>query len=214
MEAGVGPQNVAVDVGGGPGTHAAAWTALGALAVVVDPSPDMNRLARDAFPDLSVIRAPAERLPLRDDVATLVYFHLSIHHTRWRDALDEAVRVVAAGGTIEVITLGSAHHRQSMMQRWFPRIPELDEARFPEPDLMAAHLRSLGGAVTTEQTRQTKRRPARDWVAAVRDRFVSTLQLLEDVEIEDGLDRMIEATPDLDADLEYDMIWDRITARF
>jgi ubiquinone/menaquinone biosynthesis C-methylase UbiE len=213
-EAGLGPGKVGLDVGGGPGWHAARWMAMGADAIVVDPSADMNRLAREAFPDLPVVRAGAERLPFRSDSATLIYFHLSIHHTPWRQALVEAQRVVAPGGRVEVITLGPDHHRASMLARWFDRIADLDIARFPAPRAIAADLERLGGVVTMSQTEQVKRRRASEWIEAVRARFISTLQFLDDDEIEEGLARMMAATPDLSADVEYSMIWDRVSARF
>lgn len=184
------------------------------LSIVVDPSPDMNRLARSAFPDLPVVCAAAERLPFREGVATLVYFHLSIHHTAWQIALEEAVRVAASGGTVAVMTLGPDHHARSMLQRWFPRVAELDRARFPDPAAIAAHLEELGGEVTVDRTVQTKHRRTGDWVEAVRARFVSTLQQLSDEEMEAGLARIASAHPDEDAALGYVMLWDEIVARF
>lgn len=205
---------MALDIGGGPGEHAATWVAEGAQAVVVDPSPDMNRLARSVSAGVAVVRAGAEALPFRDGVATLAYFHLSIHHTRWRSALDESVRVVTPGGTVAVMTLGPDHHAGSMLRRWFPRVAELDLATFPDPAAIASHLDDLGGTVSMNRTIQTKRRPVGDSVAAVRARFVSTLQKLTDDEMQAGLARIAAAYPDDDASLEYVMRWDEITARF
>ncbi len=101
-----------------------------------------------------------------------------------------------------------------MLARWFDRIAELDIARFPEPTSLASELERLGAVVTTTRSIQRKARRAAEWIAAVRAGFVSTLQLLDDDEIESGLARMVAATPDLDADVEYLMIWDRISARF
>ena len=75
-------------------------------------------------------------------------------------------------------------------------------------------LERLGGTVIHTQTVQAKRRPVRAWIDAVRARFVSTLQMLSDQEIEDGLGRLVASTPDLDVDLEYTMIWERLSARF
>lgn len=206
---------VALDVGGGPGEHAARWAEeIGAQAVVVDPSPDMNRRCRLGFPSLAVVRAEAERLPFGDDVARLAYFHLSIHHTVWRQALAEAARVVEPGGTVAVMTLGPDHHERSMLQRWFPRVSELDMARFPDPVDLVGNLEELGATVEMIRTIQVKRRRTGDWIDAVRARFVSTLQLLTDEELEAGLDRIAMVHPDDDAPLEYEMLWDEITARF
>ena len=173
----------------------------------------MNRLVVDADRRLHVVRAAAEQLPFADECVDLAYFHLSIHHTRWRAAIAEAVRVVKPGGVVEVITLGPAHHTQSNLAKWFPSVPELDVVRFPDPVVIATELGAYGALVDTSIEVQHKTPRARDWIAAVEARFVSTLQLLDDDEITTGLERMRDATPDLDGNLEYDMIWDRISAR-
>lgn len=201
-------------MGGGPGSHAAEWATTGATAVVVDPSPDMNRLAGRRTPGLPVVRARAEALPFRTHCARLVYFHLSIHHTRWREAMTEAARVVAPGGMVAVMTLGPDHHETSLLQRLYPKVAELDRVRFPDPADLGAALRVAGAEVAVERVVQTKRRRTGDLVTAVRGRFVSTLQMLHDAEIEAGLNRLTEAHPDPDAILEYTLLWDEITARF
>jgi ubiquinone/menaquinone biosynthesis C-methylase UbiE len=205
---------VALDVGGGPGAHAAQWASAGARAIVVDPSSDMNQLALAEHPGLPVVRARAESLPFRTGCAALVYFHLSIHHTSWRVALAEATRVVRPNGTVAVMTLGPAHHDSSMLQRWFPRVAVLDRGRFPDPADLVAELSRAGADVAVERVVQTKRRRTGDWVAAVEARFVSTLQMLDDEEIEMGLAAMAARHPDADAQLAYPMVWEEITARF
>lgn len=206
----MGPARVGLDIGGGPGEHTVAWSALGALAVVVDPAGAMNRLAASA--GRVVVCARAEQLPFRTDSVDLAYFHLSIHHTDFVAALGEAVRVTRQGGRIEIITLGPRHHRSSFLQRWFPRVAELDAARFPDPEAIVAELTRLGCDVVATTEIEPKRRPAREWIAAVEARFVSTLQLLDDVEIAAGLDAMRSGTADLDADVAYEMVWERIGA--
>ena len=113
-----------------------------------------------------------------------------------------------------VMTLGPEHHAGSMLQRWFPRVADLDRARFPDPADLVVELQAAGGDVAVARVVQTKRRRTGDWVAAVRARFVSTLQMLDDEEIEAGLATMTAEHSDPDAPLEYPMLWDEITARF
>jgi SAM-dependent methyltransferase len=138
---------------------------------------------------VTVVRARSQQLPLKDDVASLAYFHLSIHYGDWQDALDEASRVVAPGGRVEIWTMRHDALRRSSLGRWFPRVVEIDIERFPDPELLVEHCRASGSSVAVAEVSESIVRPAREWADAVRGRFVSTLQLLDDSEIEAGLER-------------------------
>src|SRR5271166_5189721 len=105
------PADRVVDIGCGPGTavrHAARRGAArrGAAATGVDPDPAMLRLARWITalrrpPDVSWLEGRAEKLPLPDDQATVVWAISSAHH--WEDrgtGIGEAWRVLAPGGRL------------------------------------------------------------------------------------------------------------------
>jgi len=105
------PADRVVDIGCGPGTavrHAARRGAArrGAAATGVDPDPAMLRLARWITalrrpPDVSWLEGRAEKLPLPDDQATVVWAISSAHH--WQDrgtGIGEAWRVLAPGGRL------------------------------------------------------------------------------------------------------------------
>lgn len=201
---GLGVGGVAVDVGGGRGVHAAEFRAMGARAVVVDPSVDMALAARRLGVPAAV--GMGERLPLGDGVAALVYFHLSIHHGASTAMLAEARRVAAPGGTVWVWTLAAEHHRSSFLARWFPSVAEIDERRFPAPETIAEGLRARGVAgVTIGAMRQRVERRAGSWEEAVRSGFVSTLHLVDPGEIDAGLERFRAAHPDPGEVLVYDL---------
>ena len=68
----------AVDVGGGPGDHAAVWAGLAIRPIVLDPTPAMLSMARSK-PGVVPILGVAERLPFAAASVALVYYHLSIH---------------------------------------------------------------------------------------------------------------------------------------
>ena len=78
----LGEGDVGVDIGGGRGRHAAVWREFGAQAIVVDPARGMATEAA-TIQGVEVIRAAAQKLPLRSDCARLAYFHLSIHYGDW-----------------------------------------------------------------------------------------------------------------------------------
>jgi SAM-dependent methyltransferase len=198
-------------VGGGPGEHAAAWAVAGINAVVVDPSAAMLAAAK-RHQGVATVRGVSQQLPFRAGTFRLVFFHLSLHYGDWRRALDEATRVLAPGGSCWVWTLGPDHHATSMLSRWFPSIAELDRARFPDPDDVAAHLAGRG-SIERGKVREQKQRPSGEWREAVAAGFVSTLQLLEPDELDAGLRRFAEQYPDPQAPVTYEMRWDWIHLR-
>ena len=210
--AGLEPGDVAIDVGGGRGGHAAVFAARGAMAVVVDRSPVMAR--HSAAAGIPTVVADGERLPLGAGVARLVYFHLSIHHGDAVRMIGEAARVTRSGGTVWIWTLDHSHHRASFLTRWFPSVGPIDEQRFPHPDLLAEALAEEGlTAIPTIVRRDDVVRPAVEWEAAVRSGFVSTLQLIDAEELADGLERFRSAHPDPSERIEYSLLFRCVAGR-
>lgn len=93
-----------VDIGCGPGSAARAAARRGARVTGVDPAPSMLRLARAVTRNRAAItwaEGAAERLPVADGSATVVWALATVHH--WRDVtkgLAEAYRVLAPGGRL------------------------------------------------------------------------------------------------------------------
>lgn len=210
--AGLGPGAVAVDVGGGRGDHAAVLAESGARALVVDRSPAMARSCRER--GLAAVVADGRQLPLGDGSVDLVYFHLCLHYGGWPAMLAEAARVARPGGMVVAWTFSREHFRHSLLARWFPSIVPIDEARFPDPDLLVGRLWALGlEQVTQVAETETVSRSAGDWVAAVRGGFISTLQLLDPTEVEEGLARFGEEHPDPQEVLRYRLWYRGVSGR-
>ncbi len=211
QSAGLGPGKVAVDIGGGRGDHARRWLRQGAHAIVADPAAGMAReAARD--PDLWVVRAEGQALPLCDGAVSLAYFHLSIHYGDWVQALDEVERVLEPGGECWIWTMGERHHRGSFLARWFPSVGDIDTERFPDParivDRLSARFRVESGKEV-----EPKAAAAGQWRRAVEAGFVSTLQLVPPAELRDGLARFAAAYPDGEEVVEYVLTFDWIRAK-
>lgn len=104
--AGVGPGDRVVDVGCGPGRFLREAAERGAEAVGVEPSGQMRRIAGWRTPGalsgrVRVVDGTAERIPLEDGSATVLWAVASFHH--WTDpeaGLAEAHRVLQPGGRL------------------------------------------------------------------------------------------------------------------
>lgn len=205
------PGDLAIDVGGGRGAHAAEWSSYGALPVLVDPAIGMAAKAAGQ-PDVFPVRAISQSLPFRDAAVRLVYFHLSLHYGNWEQALSEAHRVLSPGGKCWIWTMGESHHRSSFLARWFPSIGDIDTDRFPDPDVVVSHLRHGWSAVTSGKEVEHKVKLAREWRDAVTAGFVSTLQLIPRDELDRGLVAYDMNYPNPDDEVEYNLTFDWICA--
>jgi ubiquinone/menaquinone biosynthesis C-methylase UbiE len=97
----IGPGDFLVDVGCGPGTAARNAASDGARVVGVDPAEMMLRIGRlvTRSPLVTFVEGAAERLPVGQGEATVVWSLASVHH--WLDVdagLGEARRVLGPGG--------------------------------------------------------------------------------------------------------------------
>ncbi|MDK2463810.1 MAG: class I SAM-dependent methyltransferase [Candidatus Korarchaeota archaeon] len=102
----VGPGAIGVDVGAGYGLSAELIADRVGHLILVEVDREMASSARrrlEDMPNVSVLRADARMLPLRDEVADFVIFFDSLHHIRGpMRALREAVRILKIGGVLGV----------------------------------------------------------------------------------------------------------------
>ncbi len=211
--AGLPPGFRVLDAGGGAGRHAAVMAERGYRPVVLDLAPAQLSSA-GGRPGVAAVQGRTQRMPFRNGSFGLVYFHLSLHYGDYRAALREGARVLAPGGTLWVWTFPRSYLETSFIGRWFPSVRRRDLERFPaipevESALATIHLEPLEGADATETTR----RPAGEWVAAVRAGFVSTLHLLPPEELAEGLERFVAAHPDPDEVLVTTIHYRGVAAR-
>ena len=200
-----------LDVGGGPGNHSAVWGGQGLRPVVLDPSSVMLATARDR--DLIGVRALAQALPFNSGHFALVWFHLSIHYGDWQASIDEAMRVLAEGGRVEIWTLGPDHHEQSLLAQWFPSVPGIEVGRFLEPDAVVTYLGDRIDVAQASSDVEIVVRPAGEWIRAVEAGFISTLQLLAEEERADGIAAIRKAYPDLQKEISYQLRFTRIVGQ-
>jgi SAM-dependent methyltransferase len=163
----------------------------------------MAALARERISTVKV--APAEKLPFKDGWFERAVMVLVIHLLDRPRAFAEAYRVLGASGRLVVATFDPAHFERYWLNRFFPSLEAIDRARFPEPSALQEELESAGFAsvrlTALSQRAEIRRAEA---VERVRGRFISPLQLLDEGELEAGLERMESELPE---ENEYGLEW-------
>ncbi len=103
--AGIGPGDMVLDIGCGPGAALEAAVAAGADSVSgVDSSPSMVERASKRVPAATVKEGSAEAIPFDDEAFTAVWSIATFHH--WADqdvGLREMLRVIKPGGAFYLV---------------------------------------------------------------------------------------------------------------
>ena len=196
-----------LEVGAGTGRLASALVER-ALARVwaVDPSPEMLAVARERAPrGVAFKQARAEALPFKDGWFERAVAMLVVHVLDRPRAFAELRRVLRADGRLAVATFDPAHIRGYWLNRYFPSIAEIDLARFASADILVEELRAAGfAAVRTLRLHQRATIDRETALERIRGRHISTFDLIDETEIEAGLNR---ATKDLPDQVEYRTEW-------
>ena len=88
--------------------------------------------------------------------------------------------MLAPGGRIAIGTFAPEHFREFFLNPYFPSIPAIDLARFPDPDGLCADLERAGfGNAAVHRLDQDVTADAADVLDRVRGRYISTLRLLD-----------------------------------
>ena len=163
----------------------------------------MAALARERISTVKV--APAEKLPFKDGWFERAVMVLVIHLLDRPQAFAEAYRVLGRAGRLVVATFDHAHFERYWLNRFFPSLEAIDRARFPEPPVLQAELESAGfSSVRLTPLSQRAEISLEEALERVRGRFISPLQLLDEQELEAGLERMAAELPEQN---EYGLEW-------
>jgi SAM-dependent methyltransferase len=192
-----------LDIGCGTGRVAAALAERGSRVWGVEPSVEMAAIARERVSTVKI--APAERLPFKEGWFDRAVMFLVVHLDARPRAFAEALRVLAPDGRLAIGTFAPEHFERYWLNRFFPSLEAIDRARFPEPAALTAELEAAGFAsvrlVPLTQRASIGRAAA---LERVRGRFISPLQLLDDGELAEGLERMETELPEQN---EYGLEW-------
>jgi SAM-dependent methyltransferase len=206
-----------LDIGCGTGRFAVlAAERLGARVWGVDASDEMlaEATARPGASRVGWRRAEAGRLPFRDGWFDAAHAHLVLHLVDdLGAAIAEMARVLVPGGRVAVGTFAPEHFREFFLNPYFPSIPAIDLARFPDPDRLCADLRRAGfEGAAVQPIDQDVTAGATDVLERVRGRYISTLRLLQPEEYEAGLTRLEADVAGGVERFSYTLRWALVTA--
>jgi ubiquinone/menaquinone biosynthesis C-methylase UbiE len=181
-----------LDLGCGTGRFAAALTEQHGCSVIgVDPSPGMLAQARKREAAVTWLDGRAEAIPLEDGSVERAFLQTVVHLVEDRRAASaELRRVVEPGGVVAILTIHPAGAKRFWMADLMPSWAAIDEARCTDPDVLvdelkAAGFASSGWAPTPMRLRYTREEAAH----LLRERFASSLSLIDDSELEAGARR-------------------------
>jgi SAM-dependent methyltransferase len=193
-----------LDVGGGTGLLTAALAERAHCRVwLVDPSVGMLDQARARVPSgVGLKRGTAEALPFRDRWFERAVARLSIHLWDRSRAFAELRRV---SEQFVAATFDPSHFPSFWLNRFFPSIRRIDEARFPDGPTLEGELRQAGFAdvrlVRLSQRNEISRTEA---LRKVEGRHISTFDLLDEEELRAGTEAARAELPErVDARLEW-----------
>jgi ubiquinone/menaquinone biosynthesis C-methylase UbiE len=194
-----------LDVGCGTGRLAAAL-ADDARVWGIDESPEMLAVAKKRVPPtVRLKRGRAESPPFKDGWFDRLAYWLVIHLLDRAAAFAAARRLLGAEGRASIVTFDSEYFDEFWLNRYFPRLEQIDRARFPTAEQLEEELRDAGfRTVRLLRPIQRDRLDRATALAKIRGRHISTFDLLDADEYEQGRRR---AENELPAELEYTTRW-------
>jgi ubiquinone/menaquinone biosynthesis C-methylase UbiE len=181
-----------LDIGCGTGQFAAALSEH-ARVWAVDAEPEMVAHARGRVRAVRV--ACAEQLPFKDGWFERAVMRQVVHLVDRPRAFAEARRVLGVDGRLVIATFAEEHFGTVWLAQLFPKMMEIDRARFPPRETLDRELRAAGFHVRVVPISQENPLRRADALERIRGRHISTFDLIDDDAYADGL-RRAETLPD------------------
>jgi SAM-dependent methyltransferase len=200
----VRPGTRVLDVGCGPGRASAALAERhGATVTGVDASPEMLAAARGLVPGgVRLVQARVEELPFGDDEFDAAVGQFVVHLLDRPRAFAELRRVLQPDGVLWLKTSDPDRLDGHWLTRPFPSVTAIERARFPDEAALRADLEAAGFAVEFERREIGRRFTKEEALERLRARAYSTVALLDEDELAEGLARAEEILED---PVEYDL---------
>jgi SAM-dependent methyltransferase len=195
-----------LDIGCGTGRLSVALAARAHAKVWgVDASPAMLAVAKEKAQGVAFKHARAESLPFKDGWFERAVLWLVIHLVDRRAGLAEARRVVGDDGRVAVVSFDESHFATHWLNEYLPSLERVDRARFPAREQLVAELHEAGfDGVNTLRLDQRATLSREGALLRLRERHISTFDLIDEREIETGLAQAERTLPDT---VEYHLRW-------
>jgi SAM-dependent methyltransferase len=193
-----------LDVGCGTGNLEAALAGRARLWGV-DASPEMLEVACAKVPGARFKLGRAEALPFKDGWFERAVMWLAVHLVDRPRAFAELRRVLRGDGRAVVVTFDPSYFDSFWLNRVLPSMEAIDRARFPTAAELEAELLAAGFAeariLRLSQHGSHTRGAA---LERIRERHISTFDLISEEEYEAGLARAERELPEL---VEFPIEW-------
>jgi len=181
----------ALDVGCGTGNATACLVEAfpGTAVFGLDLSAGMLSKARAKHARLPLVRGCASKLPFIGGKLDLVLSTYVLHHLEHPVGFYAGLeRCLSPGGRAVLLTAGHRQIREHFLIRFFPRFGEIDCERFPSLDEVESGLRTAGLEISTRSEIPVAEYAVdRRYLERVRNRHISTFELMDDREFSEGL---------------------------
>ncbi|MCR4403714.1 MAG: methyltransferase domain-containing protein [Candidatus Acetothermia bacterium] len=189
------PGMKALDIGCGTGRLTIPLQRLtGAEVWGLDLSEEMLEQARQKKGAAGVhwVLGDAQALPFPEGAFDFAFMCLVLHHLGDKaQAIREMHRVLRPGGRGLVWTVSHRQIRESPLNAFFPSLAEIDLARFPSIREIRALMEGAGfSAIREEELAFQEETPTSCYLERVRNRYISTLELLSPAEFASGLAKL------------------------
>jgi ubiquinone/menaquinone biosynthesis C-methylase UbiE len=183
-------ESMVLDVGCGTANNTLLFvSACDAHVVGLDLSLGMLEKAGKKSPSIPLIQAPADALPFKDTIFDFVFMTEVIHHLPDpRRAIVDIYRVLKQNGVFCIVTQSHKQIESRMTSRFFPASIKVDQARYPDIDVLLSYLSDSGFSRT--EVREYIFRPVRlgeDYLATASTRGYSMLHKISTEDYNQGL---------------------------
>jgi ubiquinone/menaquinone biosynthesis C-methylase UbiE len=163
----------------------------------------MLAAARDFVPDgVELVEARAEALPFGDGTFDAALAQFVVHLLDRPRAFPELRRVLRPDGVLWIKTSDPDRLDGHWLARPFPSVTAIERARFPNEGQLRDELEATGFAVAFERREIGRRFSKAEALERLRARAYSTVALLDEDELAEGLTRAEQVLED---PVEYDL---------